>query len=104
MPIKSPQKVGSPTQKYRMASQAFNIPFQIRHNKRGIAVSWRWRAVPAGDYSFGSDPVVVRGAVDLRVHGQGPAATGGTSLWFDPGAGVDASIWGGPWEPRLSPY
>ena len=47
--------------------------------------------LPAGDFSFGRAPFVVRGAVNLRVHGQGPTATGTsrTSLWFDPGFGVE---------------
>jgi hypothetical protein len=47
--------------------------------------------LPAGDFSFGRAPFVVRGAVNMRVKGQGPTATGKsrTSLWFDPGFGVE---------------
>jgi hypothetical protein len=43
-------------------------------------------ALPAGNFSFGSTPFTIRGAINLRVRGRGPART---SLWFDPGAGVE---------------
>ena len=44
--------------------------------------------LPTGNFTFGSEPFVVRDVVNLRVRGQGPIAHG-TSLWFDLGAGVE---------------
>ena len=56
------------------------------------AISSGKRAVvelPAGDFYFGAAPFVIRGAIHLLVRGQGTSVGSATSLWFDPGAGVE---------------